>query len=108
MYCKSPSLTRANLHRSQSVYTKSNNALHSTGRELPRPGPLVPAQSLYPMRLSHQAHAQNQNLQNQLYGARGVTPGTAADPRERERPPVYGNFDSFIMIGKRSYVIESQ
>lgn len=67
MYCKSPPLTRANLNRSQSVYTKSNTAIN---REfLPRGGPLVPAQSLYPLRVSAQAqssHLQNQNLQNQL------------------------------------------
>lgn len=75
LYCKSPPLTRANLNRSQSVYTKSNSALN---RELlPRPGPLVPAQSLYPMRLNQQQQqvsqqhvAQNQNTQNTLYGQR--------------------------------------
>lgn len=48
LYAKSPPLTRANLNRSQSVYTKSPGAM---GPALPRPGPLVPAQSLYPMRL---------------------------------------------------------
>lgn len=48
LYAKSPPLTRANLNRSQSVYTKSPGAM---GPILPRPGPLVPAQSLYPMRL---------------------------------------------------------
>lgn len=67
MYCKSPPLTRANLNRSQSVYAKSNTAIN---REfLPRAGPLVPAQSLYPLRVSSQAqssHLQNQNVQNQL------------------------------------------
>lgn len=67
MYCKSPPLTRANLNRSQSVYAKSNTAIN---REfLPRAGPLVPAQSLYPLRISSQAqnsHLQNQNVQNQL------------------------------------------
>uniref|UniRef100_A0A3F2YW06 Uncharacterized protein n=1 Tax=Anopheles dirus TaxID=7168 RepID=A0A3F2YW06_9DIPT len=66
MYCKSPPLTRANLNRSQSVYAKSNTALN---RDLPvRAGPLVPAQSLYPLRVSAapQTHLQNQNVQNQL------------------------------------------
>lgn len=65
LYCKSPPLTRANLNRSQSVYAKSN---HSSNRDaLPRPGPLIPAQSLYPMRLNQQqSHLQNQNVQNQL------------------------------------------
>lgn len=62
LYCKSPPLTRANLNRSQSVYTKSNSR-----DALPKPGPLVPAQSLYPIRLNQQqSHVQNQNVQNQL------------------------------------------
>ncbi|XP_025833716.1 neurogenic protein big brain [Agrilus planipennis] len=77
LYCKSPPLTRANLNRSQSVYTKSNSG--SNKDTLPRSGPLVPAQSLYPIRLNQQQnHVQNQNVQNQLqqrsesiYGIRG-------------------------------------
>ncbi|KAL1493153.1 hypothetical protein ABEB36_011265 [Hypothenemus hampei] len=80
--CRSPPLTRANLNRSQSVYTKSNTAINR--EHLPKPGPLVPAQSLYPMRLNQQNHVQNQNVQNQLqqrsdqvYGIRGITPGTS-------------------------------
>lgn len=64
LYCKSPPLTRANLNRSQSVYTKSNSGVNRD--VIPKPGPLVPAQSLYPMRLNQQSHVQNQNLQNQL------------------------------------------
>lgn len=66
MYCRSPPLTRANLNRSQSVYTKSNTAINRD--ILPRAGPLVPAQSLYPMRITHtqSSHLQNQNVQNQL------------------------------------------
>ncbi|KAF2883011.1 hypothetical protein ILUMI_23149 [Ignelater luminosus] len=79
LYCKSPPLTRANLNRSQSVYTKSNNGVNRD--VLPRPGPLVPTQSLYPMRLNQQqSHLQNQNVQNQMqqrsestFGMRGVT-----------------------------------
>ncbi|KAF5283044.1 hypothetical protein FQR65_LT14105 [Abscondita terminalis] len=65
LYCKSPPLTRANLNRSQSVYTKTNS---TTNRDvLPRSGPLVPAQSLYPMRLNQQQnYVQNQNVQNQI------------------------------------------
>ncbi|KAI9576435.1 hypothetical protein GQX74_009492 [Glossina fuscipes] len=70
MYCRSPTLMRTNLNRSQSVYAKSNTALN---RDIvPRSGPLVPAQSLYPLRLGfsqHRAqssHLQNQNVQNQL------------------------------------------
>lgn len=86
LYCKSPPLTRANLNRSQSVYTKSNSAVNKD--IIPKPGPLVPAQSLYPMRLNQQqSHIQNQNMQNQMqqrsesiYGVRGVTPGTANRP----------------------------
>ncbi|XP_017782179.1 PREDICTED: neurogenic protein big brain [Nicrophorus vespilloides] len=100
--CKSPPLTRANLNRSQSVYTKSNSAINKDTSTLPRPGPLVPTQSLYPMRLNqpNQSHVQNQNVQNQMqtqrsesiYGVRGVTPGTSsrsetyASTRETERP----------------------
>lgn len=79
--CRSPPLTRANLNRSQSVYTKSNTAVNK--ELLPKPGPLVPAQSLYPMRLNQQNHLQNQNVHNQMqqrsdkYIARGITPGTS-------------------------------
>jgi hypothetical protein len=73
LYCKSPSLTRANLHRSQSV-NRDNGVI--------RAGPLVPAQSLYPLRVAATAqqstHLQNQNVQNQMqqrseniYGIRG-------------------------------------
>ncbi|XP_060515785.1 neurogenic protein big brain [Cylas formicarius] len=83
LYCKSPPLTRANLNRSQSVYTKSNSAVNRD--LLPQSGPLVPTQSMYPMRLNQQNHLQNQNLQNQLqqrteqtYGIRGITPGTSS------------------------------
>lgn len=76
-------MTRANLNRSQSVYAKSNTAMNRD--TIPRPGPLVPAQSLYPMRLNQQqSHVQNQNVQNQMqqrtenvYGARPVAPGMA-------------------------------
>ncbi|XP_017860350.1 PREDICTED: neurogenic protein big brain isoform X2 [Drosophila arizonae] len=81
LYCRSPTLTRSNLNRSQSVYAKSNTAIN---RDIvPRPGPLVPAQSLYPMRTQQQqqqqqqhhqqavsatqsSHLQNQNVQNQM------------------------------------------
>lgn len=84
LYCKSPPLTRANLNRSQSVYTKSNTGVNRD--IIPKPGPLVPAQSLYPIRLNQQQnHLQNQNVQNQLhqrsesiYGVRGITPGNAS------------------------------
>lgn len=91
MYCKSPPLTRSNLNRSQSVYTKSQTAINRDFGS--RPGPLVPAQSLYPMRVPggnggsgagqngggpNQSHLQNQNVQNQMhqrsesiYGIRG-------------------------------------
>lgn len=82
LYCKSPPLTRANLNRSQSVYTKSNNGVNRD--VIPKPGPLVPAQSLYPMRLNQQSHVQNQNVQNQLqqrsesiYAVRGVASGAS-------------------------------
>lgn len=71
MYCKSPPLTRANLHRSQSVYAKSNTAINRDIGVL-RSGPLVPAQSLYPLRVAsnqqqqQNTHLQNQNVQNQM------------------------------------------
>ncbi|XP_053673100.1 neurogenic protein big brain [Anopheles nili] len=98
MYCKSPPLTRANLNRSQSVYAKSNTALN---RDLPaRSGPLVPAQSLYPLRVSAapQTHLQNQNVQNQLqqrsdsiYGIRGSmrqpAPGVTSQMPPQMAPP---------------------
>ncbi|GLG96440.1 Neurogenic protein big brain [Gryllus bimaculatus] len=86
LYAKSPPLTRANLNRSQSVYTKSPPC--SNGEGLPRPGPLVPAQSLYPMRFGgHTTTAVNQNVQNaqhqqrnadSVYGVRGVSAGARA------------------------------
>uniref|UniRef100_A0AAG5DCB4 Aquaporin n=1 Tax=Anopheles atroparvus TaxID=41427 RepID=A0AAG5DCB4_ANOAO len=84
MFGKSPLMSRSNLNRSQSVYAKSNTALN---QEIPatvaatatlRPGTLVSAQSLYPLRVSHQQQhqhqhqhqhqqqQQNQNVQNQL------------------------------------------
>ncbi|KAL7040605.1 hypothetical protein ACKWTF_000455 [Chironomus riparius] len=70
LYCRSPPLTRANLHRSQSVYTKSNVAINRESSGVIRAGPLVPAQSLYPLRVAptsqQNTHLQNQNVQNQL------------------------------------------
>ncbi|XP_006621735.1 neurogenic protein big brain [Apis dorsata] len=99
LYCKSPPLTRANLNRSQSVYAKSSSGTRD-GLMIPKPGPLVPAQSLYPIRIgqtgsnsgreSQQQNGQNQNsqnhnstnqnMQNQLqqctqsiYGIRGIS-----------------------------------
>ncbi|KAG8243774.1 hypothetical protein J6590_038251 [Homalodisca vitripennis] len=88
LYAKSPPLTRANLNRSQSVYTKSSGPIVHREGVVPRPGPLVPAQSLYPMRLnatgaSSNTTAANQNQQNQqrlggesVYGVRSVNNGT--------------------------------
>ena len=110
LYCKSPSLTRANLHRSQSVYTKSNTAVNRENGVI-RAGPLVPAQSLYPLRVAppnqQNTHLQNQNVQNQLqqrsesiYGIRGsMRQSTAERMPERqiaEREPtgfqpIYGS-----------------
>ncbi|XP_065199544.1 neurogenic protein big brain-like [Planococcus citri] len=63
LYTRSPPLTRANLSRSQSVYTKTPPA-HNYQREQPRPGPLYPAQSMYPMPSSN-ANPISQNHQNQ-------------------------------------------
>lgn len=101
LYCKSPPLTRANLNRSQSVYAKSTSGPRD-GLMIPKPGPLMPAQSLYPIRLgqngcqnvnrenqtgpsgpppqSQNHNSTNQNMQNQLqqctqsiYGIRGIS-----------------------------------
>ncbi|KAJ9583748.1 hypothetical protein L9F63_021911 [Diploptera punctata] len=65
-----PPLTRANLNRSQSVYSKV-----PAGPVLPRPGPLVPAQSLYPMRfnLSHNTTNQNVSESNRTSARRAYT-----------------------------------
>lgn len=112
LYCKSPSLTRANLHRSQSVYTKSNTAVNRDNGVI-RAGPLVPAQSLYPLRVAapnqQNTHLQNQNVQNQLqqrsesiYGIRGSMRQSGSErmpERERQMPerepssfqPIYGS-----------------
>lgn len=90
MYCKSPPMPRANLNRSQSVYAKSNTAIN---RDIaPRAGPLVPAQSLYPMRINQtqSSHLQNQNVQNQMqqrsesiYGIRN----SMRQERPTQQPP---------------------
>jgi len=83
LYTKSPPLTRANLNRSQSVYSKVPPGPVCSRDGVPRPGPLVPAQSLYPMRFSQNHNTTNQNVQNQqnqlqqrsesIYGVRGIT-----------------------------------
>lgn len=111
LYCKSPSLTRANLHRSQSVYTKSNTAINRDNGVI-RAGPLVPAQSLYPLRVAapsqQNTHLQNQNVQNQIqqrsesiYGIRGSMRQSTSErmPAERQMverepavfQPIYGS-----------------
>lgn len=91
MHCKSPPLTRANLNRSQSVYTKSQNAIN---RDFggSRPGPLVPAQSLYPMRIpsssnGQNSHLQNQNVQNQMQQRSETIYGIRGQMKTGERPP---------------------
>jgi hypothetical protein len=108
LYCRSPPLTRANLHRSQSVYTKSNVAINRESSGVIRAGPLVPAQSLYPLRVAptsqQSTHLQNQNVQNQLqqrtesiYGIRSsIRQSTNAREQSREREPtafqaIYGS-----------------
>lgn len=87
MYCKSPPLTRANLNRSQSVYAKSNTAIN---REFStRGGPLVPAQSLYPLRVNAQnqnSHLQNQNVQNQMQQRSESIYGVRSSMRHEQRP----------------------
>lgn len=95
LYAKSPPLTRANLNRSQSVYSKVPPGSVCVRDGLPRPGPLVPAQSLYPMRFSQSHNTTNQNVQNQqnqlqqrsesIYGVRGI-----ANVNRGETGGVYG------------------
>lgn len=93
LYTKSPPLTRANLNRSQSVYSKV-----PAGPVLPRPGPLVPAQSLYPMRFNQNHNTTNQNVQNQqnqrsesIYGVRGATGGVyGVSPASNVPPGKFG------------------
>nr|CAD7571964.1 unnamed protein product [Timema californicum] len=80
LYAKSPPLTRANLNRSQSVYSKVISGPAANHREgFPRSGPLVPSQSLYPMSFNQNTSTANQNVQNQqnqrsesIYGVRGI------------------------------------
>nr|CAD7407687.1 unnamed protein product [Timema cristinae] len=80
LYAKSPPLTRANLNRSQSVYSKVISGPAANHREgFPRSGPLVPSQSLYPMSFNQNTATTNQNVQNQqnqrsesIYGVRGI------------------------------------
>ena len=109
LYCKSPPLTRANLNRSQSVYAKSQTAIN---RDFgPRPGPLVPAQSLYPIRLSsntQNSHLQNQNVQNQMqqrsdsiYGIRGgsLKPERPSQQDPQGFMPIYGTRPNAASIG---------
>ncbi|KAK4871650.1 hypothetical protein RN001_015774 [Aquatica leii] len=96
LYCKSPPLTRANLNRSQSVYTKTNTGNRDVS---PRPGPLVPAQSLYPMRLNQQNYVQNQNVQNQIQ-QRTETTFTGRTPQPigaNARTEVYGTVNNSAM-----------
>ncbi|XP_059616990.1 neurogenic protein big brain [Phlebotomus argentipes] len=95
LYCKSPPLTRANLNRSQSVYTKSNTAINRDMGALPRPGPLVPAQSLYPLRVTQtqSSHLQNQNVQNQMQQRSESIYGIRTAVRQNENQtfqPIYG------------------
>jgi len=86
LYTRSPVLTRANLSRSQSLY--HSKSIHNLPPRdyLPRPGPLLPVQSLYPQtttasticndRTDRLDRQNQQNQQNQLrqheptYGAR--------------------------------------
>ncbi|XP_025406216.1 neurogenic protein big brain isoform X2 [Sipha flava] len=49
LFTRSPVLTRANLSRSQSLYHSKSTHNLPPRDYLPRPGPLLPAQSLYPM-----------------------------------------------------------
>ncbi|XP_012225688.1 neurogenic protein big brain [Linepithema humile] len=71
LYCKSPPLTRANLNRSQSVYAKSTSGPRD-GLMIPKPGPLVPAQSLYPIRLGQNGCQNGLNRENPTGPGAGV------------------------------------
>ncbi|XP_015367453.1 PREDICTED: neurogenic protein big brain isoform X2 [Diuraphis noxia] len=73
LYARSPVLTRANLSRSQSLY--HSKSIHNLPPRdyLPRPGPLLPAQSLYPQTSTATSlcndrtdRLDRQNQQNQL------------------------------------------
>ncbi|XP_046383823.1 neurogenic protein big brain [Ischnura elegans] len=80
LYTKSPPLTRANLNRSQSVYSKTPpQGVNRNAGFSPRPGPLVPAQSLYPMRTGEGMVANGGNSgmmmnprSESIYGVRSV------------------------------------
>ncbi|KAJ8687072.1 hypothetical protein QAD02_022866 [Eretmocerus hayati] len=84
LYCKSPPLTRANLNRSQSVYAKSPSGVAAALRGvdsglvggLPKPGPLVPAQSLYPIiRLNSSDATPNGSLRPNNNGSNNANAG---------------------------------
>ncbi|XP_050535247.1 neurogenic protein big brain isoform X2 [Daktulosphaira vitifoliae] len=87
LYTRSPVLTRANLSRSQSLYYSKSTHNLPPRDYLPRPGPLLPAQSLYPLTTASATTACNdrsdrQNQQNQqrqyepTYGTRSSTTTT--------------------------------
>ncbi|EZA50845.1 Neurogenic protein big brain [Ooceraea biroi] len=76
LYCKSPPLTRANLNRSQSVYAKSTSGPRD-GLMIPKPGPLVPAQSLYPIRLG-QTGCQNGGATRENQAGPGAPPSQSS------------------------------
>ncbi len=94
LYTRSPPLTRANLNRSQSVYSKNGPVQCIQPREHTRPGaPLFPAQSLYPMATSN-SNAVNQNHQNQQrQGAENIY-GTKLSSRD-----IYGKIP-----GRHEYI----
>lgn len=119
LYCKSPPLTRANLNRSQSVYAKSQTAINRD-LSLPRAGPLVPAQSLYPLRVTQtqNSHVQNQNVQNQMqqrcesiYGVRtSIRQQQQQQQPERLQPepigfqPIYGMRNNPLLSGDAAQI----
>lgn len=111
LYCKSPTLTRPNLNRSQSVYAKSQTSINHDFGPL-RPGPLVPAESLHPMRLtqnSQSSHTQNQNVQNQMqqrsesiYGIRSSMGEQIPNQKPQNRLPQTDNKGYQPIFGTRN------
>lgn len=102
LYTRSPVLTRANLSRSQSLYhsKSTHNLPHNLPPRdyLPRPGPLLPAQSLYPLTTTATTvcndradRPDRQNQQNQqrqyepTYGARNSSAVNASGNHNGEK-----------------------
>lgn len=115
LYTRSPVLTRANLSRSQSLYHSKSTHNLPPRDYLPRPGPLLPAQSLYPMTTTAGTTVCNtdraerpdrQNQQNQQrqyeppYGTRN-TPAVNASGHHNGKYRVF----QYVLIKKYSILM---